>query len=842
MDVLIRDLRLAARRFLHQPGFTAVVVLTLALGVGANTAIFTLIDALMLRSLPVERPEEIYRLGDTNNCCVNSGLQGSFSLFSSRLFEHLRANASDFVELAGFQANTAPVGIRMSGAAVPESLTSQFVTANYFRMFGIEPAAGRLLIPDDDLPSAPPVIVLSYRVWARFGLEPSIIGSTVLVNGRPMTVAGVAPQDFFGDTIRPDPAGVWIPMGQEPVLRGDGSLIERSNQHWLYAMGRLAPGAHAEAVSVRMTTALQQWLLTQPLASEQDRQQIPREHIVVTPAGGGVPIMQAQYARSLTLLLVTSAVLLLIAAANLANLLLARADRGQVAIRTALGASAGRLVRQSLTEGVVLALAGAAVGVLVAMSGTRALIALAFPGAQFVPVSVTPSLTTLLFASALAVVTGMLFSGLPALAMSRATPLDALTHMGRSGQGRSFVPRRSLVIVQVTLSFVMITSAGLLASSLGQLERQPLGFESANRVVLRLDVPASGATEERLALLYSRLQERIRRVPGVVNVSYALYSPMEGNNWSSAISIAGRAADPARPESSSWNRVGPQYFATVGTRVVRGRAIDERDAPGMRRVAVVSEAFAQRFFGDTDPVGQRLGIGNAARAGDFEIVGVVEDVKYANATQPVRPMMFLSAFQSVPYDDATARSVQLRSMLLRAIVIQTVAGAGNVEPALRSAVAEVDATVNITRVMSLANQVSANFRVERLMSRVTSLYGVLALVLASLGLYGVTAYTVAQRTREIGVRLALGADRTSIMRHVVGAPVLATGLGLILGVPLASVAANAIKTQLYGVDSQNVTVLAIAGAVLLATAALAAALPAVRAASIDPSRALRTTQ
>jgi predicted permease len=388
----------------------------------------------------------------------------------------------------------------------------------------------------------------------------------------------------------------------------------------------------------------------------------------------------------------------------------------------------------------------------------------------------------------------------------------------------------------------MITSAGLLASSLGQLERQPLGFEPADRVVLRLDMPASGATEERLALLYPRLQERIRRVPGVINVGYALYSPMEGNNWSSAINIAGRAADPARPESSSWNRVGPEYFATVGTRVLRGRAIDDRDAPGMRRVVVVSEAFARRFFGDTDPVGQRLGLGNAAHAGDFEIVGVVEDVKYANATQPARPMIFLPAFQSVPYEEATARSVQLRSMLLRAIVVQTAAGAGNLDQALRNAVAEVDANVNITRVVSLTDQVSANFRIERLMSRVTSLYGVLALVLASLGLYGVTAYTVTQRTREIGVRLALGADRLSIMRHVVGAPVLATGLGLILGVPLASVAANAIKTQLYGVDSQNVTVLGVAAAVLLATTALAAALPAVRAASIDPSRALRTTQ
>jgi predicted permease len=386
----------------------------------------------------------------------------------------------------------------------------------------------------------------------------------------------------------------------------------------------------------------------------------------------------------------------------------------------------------------------------------------------------------------------------------------------------------------------MITSAVMLASSLSNLERQPLGFESADRIVMRLDVPAGGATPERLASFYARLQERLRSIPGVVNASYALYSPMQGNNWSGVISIAGRASDPARAESSSWNRIGPGYFSTLGTRVVRGRAIDERDSPGMRRVAMINEAFARRFFEKADPIGQRVGVGGPERSGDYEIVGVTEDVKYATANQPVRPMLFLPAFQSVDYEDSSARNVQLRSMMLRAVVVHAGAGAINLEPALRAAVAEIDPDVNVMRVIAMPDEVSANFRIERLMSRVTSLYGGLALLLATVGLYGVTAYTVSRRTREIGVRLALGADRSRIMRSVVGAPVLQTLIGLAFGVPLAVGMGRVLQAQLFGIRGDNVVVIATAVVILMATAAVASALPAHRAASIEPSRALRT--
>ena len=525
---------------------------------------------------------------------MNSGLQTSWSLLSYGLFDYLRSNAPEFSDLAGFQANTLTVGMRRTGRGVPESFPAQFVTANYFHVLGVKPAAGRLLQPDDDRPGALPVVVLSYQAWARFGLDRSIVGGNVVLNGLNMTVAGVAAPDFFGDTIRPDPAAAWIPIGQEPAVRGDASIKSRDDQHWLYAIGRLSSGSQPEAVSTRTTIALQQWLGGQSSLTNDQRRELPRQQIVVSPAGGGVPLMQRQFSSSLTVLFLTSAVLLLIACANLANLLLARADRGQAAIRAALGASARRLMRQSMVEGVLLAVAGGAAGVLISFVGTRALIALAFPGTTFVPVTATPSTSVLLFSTALAVVTGALFTVAPAWAMSRTAPLDALSSVGRSVHQRSFVPRRWLVITQVALSCAMLTSAGLLASSLSNLEGQRLGFDPVDRTIVRVDPPAADQSPDRLSLLYERMRERIGRVPGVMSVSYALSSPMDGNNWSSVISIAGRTLE--QTTQSSWNRIGPGYFDTVGTRVLRGRTIEERDGPGSRPVVVVNEEFGRRFF------------------------------------------------------------------------------------------------------------------------------------------------------------------------------------------------------------------------------------------------------
>jgi predicted permease len=446
----------------------------------------------------------------------------------------------------------------------------------------------------------------------------------------------------------------------------------------------------------------------------------------------------------------------------------------------------------------------------------------------------------LAFALGLSVLTGALFTAAPAWAMSRTQPVEALHGVGRSAVSRSFVPRRSLVIVQVALSMVLLASAGLLGGSLARLERQPLGFVPEHGLVVRIDPPAIADQPDKLAAFYQTLQEQLERAAGVRSASYALYSPMEGNNWSGGIGIDGRPPVPGESLNSSWNRIGPRYFDTVGTRVLRGRVIDERDTPSSAHVAVVNATFVRRFFEDANPIGRRLGLFGPKNAADYEIVGVVEDVKYTQANRPTRPMIFLPAFQLSTYDDAASRSVQARSTLMRAIVIRSAPGATGLEASIRRTLAGIDPNLAVLRIDALDDQVAFSFRLERLMSRLTSAYGGLALMLAAIGLYGVTAYGVARRTREIGVRMALGADRTRIMKTVLRGPVLQTVAGLAIGFPLAVLAGRALSTQLYEIGQADPLVISGAALILLVSAILAAVLPARRAASVDPTRALRS--
>jgi predicted permease len=834
------DFRLAARRLRQRPGFTAVAVLTLALGLGANIAIFTLVRATMFQRLPVANPDELIRLGDNDNCCVNSGLQNEVSLFSYTSYANLRDHLPQLALLAAFQASPQQLGIRRVGTAVTETTPSEFVSANYFTTFGVRPAAGRLLESNDDQAGADPVFVMSYAAWERrFGRDPSVIGSAFLIGGKPMTLAGVAAREFFGETIRPDPAAIWLPLGQEPYVRGSAALLQRPDQDWLYAIGRLNPGATPASVEVRATSELQNWLTTQTWLTEDQKKRIGEQRIRVASAAGGVTILRYTYARPLTLLFATSALVLLIAAANLANLLLARTDPGQVAIQTALGASVGRLVRQSLSEGLLLSVLGATLGLVVATFATRAAVALTFARAETLPLDLQPSPVVLAFAIGLALLTGVLFSAAPAWATARSNPIDALRGAGRGGEQRSFVPRRSLVIAQVALSVVLLAGAGLLTESLSKLEQQPLGFKPDGRLVARVRPTAPTADLERLSVTYDRLRTRLLQIPGVVNATYSLYSPMEGNNWSSGISLEGQQSD-TRRDSSSWNRIGPGYFETMGTRLLRGRAIEQRDGLNAPRAAVVNEAFVRRFFPNTDPISRRLGIGAAEHAGDFEIVGITEDVKYTSAERPTRPMIFFPMVQVSPFKDESSRSVQLRSTSIGAIELQVSSNIGSVEPLLRQAIAEIDPDIAVVRVLPMAVQVGLNFQVNRLMARLTAAYGLLALAVAGLGLYGVTAYSVARRTREIGVRMALGAGKARVLMEIVRGALTQTGMGLLIGLPAAALATATLASLLYGIQPRDPVVFLKAALVLAVAAVLAALLPARRAASIDPARALRS--
>lgn len=838
---MLNDVRLSTRRLLQTPGFTLVCVLTLALGIGGTTAVFTLVERVLLTRLPVSRPAELYRLGDDAQCCVNSGLQRAWSLYSYDLYRSVRDHVPQFSELAAFQANPNTVSVRRRPSDPAEPFMGQFVTGNYFQMFGVGAALGRTLTAADDADGATPVIVLSYRTWQRrFAANPGIIGQPLVINGVACLVAGVAPEGFYGDMLRPDPADVWMPLSIEPLVNPQANLRAAVGMHWLYVIGRLRSGADPRDTQQLAAAQVRQWLTAYGEYSSEDRQKIPQITVRLASAASGVSTMRNAVGPSLRLLLAIAGATLLIACANLANLLLARGlgRRVEFAVRSALGASRARLVRQTLIESLLLALVGAISGLAVAYAGARAIVSMAFHGARFVPIDAAPSPTVLAFALVVAMVTGVLFGIAPAVIGSKADPIDAMRGFGRVAGERGSWLRRALVALQVALSLSLVTSAGLLARSLDNLQRQDFGFQTDGRYVAALHTAFGGASLERLDAVYAHLTAAVAAIPGVESVAFSLYSPMSGDNWSTRITVEGHG--PGERLAASWNRASPKYFETIGTPLLRGRVIDERDTRTSPAVAVVNETFARTFFKDGDAIGRRLGFANARGEGtlEYEIVGIVGDTKYQDARAPAYATFFLPFLQGTLASPSRA-GVAFRSNFAKAIELHMTRAGLNLEADIRRALASVDPGLTLTGVLSLDEQVALNFNNERLIARLTVAFGGMALLLACVGLYGVTAYSVSRRTREIGVRMAMGATRGRVLRTVLRASVGQVAAGFALGVPLTIVAGRLLAQQLYGVSARDPRILAGAAVVLAACAALAALIPARRAASLDPQQALR---
>ena len=831
LGTIVQDIRYGLRTLRKSPGFTTVAVLTLALGIGANTAIFTLIDGVMLKSLPVANPAQLYRLGDNNNCCVMTGTQndGSFVLYSYSLYENLRDHTPEFDGLAAFEPWTSDLNVRPTGSA-PQAYKGEFVSGNYFSTLGVRAFAGRLLAPSDDSASAPCVAVMNYHIWqGRFGLDPSVIGSTLSINGVPCAIAGVTPAGFYGDTLRSDPPDFWLPLAADPEKwRLPNAAVE-----WLYLVGRLKSGFAPERVQVRLTVELQEWLSShREVIPERDRKDIPRQHIRLTPAAVGVEQMQTNYATGLRLLMTLSGLLLLITCANIANLLLARgsANRSQTAVRVALGAPRSRVVRQMLTESALLALAGGAAGLYVAYAGTHAILLLAFRGANYIPIDARPSLPVLGFALLMSLATSIVFGILPAWTASQSDPLDALRGAGRSTGDRSSVLQKPLVIAQVAFSIVLLIGAGLVTQSLRNLEDQNFGFVTDGRLIVNIEPGLSGYTEGKLPGLYQRLEETLPQIPGVLSASLSCYSPLGGNNWNEWVFIEGKSQD-FRGTAPSWDRVGPHYFETIGTRLLEGRFIDEQDTPGARNVAVINETFARRFFPNENPIGRHFGMTDVSHSGDYEIVGIVEDAKYQDTRGPAYATFFLPLLQTPPRESFRG--------WVRALELHVAGRPENVESAVRKALADADPNLPVLNMMSFDEQVARNFNQERLIARLTELFGALALILACVGLYGVTAYGVAQRTNEIGIRMALGADRRNVLALLLRAALAQLSWGLAIGIPAALAGGHLLASQLYGVKSYDPEILGLAAVVLVACAIFAASIPARRATRVDPLVALR---
>ncbi|HEV2424895.1 MAG TPA: FtsX-like permease family protein [Terriglobia bacterium] len=492
-------------------------------------------------------------------------------------------------------------------------------------------------------------------------------------------------------------------------------------------------------------------------------------------------------------------------------------------------------MRQVFTESILLAVLGGLAGLAVAFAGTRTILLLAFRGSHFVPISATPSLPVLGFAFLLSLVTGVVFGVVPAWITSHSDPMEAMRGAGRSTQDRGSLARRSLVVLQVALSAVLLIGAGLLSESLRNLENQKFGFEPEGRVIVRLNANLNGYKTEKLYGLYRQIEQNLQQIPGVVSASYSLYSPMRGDNWSLNIHIEGHSPD--EQIGSSFDRVGPHYFETIGTHMLRGRSIGDEDTPTSPQVAVVNQAFVRKYFPKEDPLGKHFGFGDARNAGDFEIVGIVQDAKYQDAREPAYPTCFLP-FLQMAKDPKLA--FMLGSHYIGDIELRVAGKPQNLEAGVRNTLADVDPNLDVFDVITLKEQLARNFNQDRLIARLTQLFGFLALVLACVGLYGVTAYAVAQRTSEIGIRMALGANRSNVLRLVLRGALLQLCFGLTIGMPAALAGGRLISNQLYGVKSHNPAILSLAAAILGACALIAAFVPARRAASVDPMRALRT--
>ena len=842
MKTLYQDIRYAVRQLRKSPVFTVTAVLTLALGIGANTAVFTLVHEVMLKSLPVTNPGGLYRVGDEYNCCVQGSLQDNWSMFPYPLYQYLREHTPEYEQLAASQTNRPSLSVRRQGATAAESFPSELVSGNYFSTLGVSAFAGRLITPADDKEGAAPVAVISFHAWQeKYGQDQSLIGSSVTINGIPMTLVGIAAPGFYGDRRESNPPDFWMPLAIEPTLRRENSLLHMPATAWLYLIGRLHPGTQVSQVSAHMTAELQQYLsVPSNTTSHQDLTQLKKQVIHVSSGAAGVNAMEDEYKRGLYLLLAASAVILLIACANVANLLLARstAMRVRTSLQLAIGASRSRIIRAKLTESVLLSVLGGAAGLLLAYFASRAMVALAFRGANFVPITSSPSLPVLGFTFLVSLATGVIFGVAPAWIASRSDPAEALRGATRSTRDTSALPQKALVVVQAALSLVLLVVAGLVTQSLRNLQNQDFGFAKQGRILVQINPSSVGYTQERLAGLYQQLEDRFAHMPGVLHESLSLYTAQQGNNWGEGVFVPGRAPQPN--DGSSWDRVSAHYFETIGTPILRGRGFLESDTATSQHVAVVNEAFVKKYFPNTpDVIGQHFGKDEASHAGDYEIVGVAKDAKYQNAARPARSMFFVPLAQTIKYETAVDQMVESASMYMGTLELHVAGDPGSFGPQIRQTLAGVDPNLTPLSINSFEEQIQLRTNQNTLISRLSSAFGLIALLLASIGLYGLTAYQVARRTGEIGIRMALGANRLNILQLVLRGAFLQVAIGLAIGIPLVFLSGKLLASQLYGVGGFDPLVLILAIATLALCALAASILPARRAAIIEPIQALR---
>jgi predicted permease len=850
LETLIQDVRYALRQLRKSRGFTVTAVLTLALGIGANAAIFTLVNAILLKNLHVVDPSTLIRIGNNTECCVNYGTaedsgagdDGSYALFATDTWQQLQKNAPEFEELAAMQSGFGTIIARRDKTQEARSVTGEFVSGNYFRTFGLQPGIGRLFTDADNVIGAPLVAVMSYSTWQNnYGGDPSVVGSTFWIDTKAVTITGIAPKGFYGDRLSSAPPDFYLPIESVPVLT-NRTFVHEPGMRWLYIIGRIKPGVARAPLQAKITELVRQSLSpTTGFSGERGKRALAKAHVVLSPGGAGIQDMQDSYASKLKLLLWISGLVLLIACGNIANLLLVRGmnRREEMSVRTALGAMRTRIVRQLLTESIVLSIISGMAGLLIAYAGTRMLLAMAFPGAQNVPIDAAPSGVVLAFAFGISLLTGILFGVAPAWITSNANPADALRSGTRTTTSGASLLQRSLIVLQSALALVLLVGAGMFIQSLNKLRNIDLKLNPANRYIVHFNPQAAGYSPAQVEALYRIIEERFHAIPGVQTVGISSNTPMEANNTGDGVQIQGQ---PSLNDGASWVRGNAEYFDSVGTHVLMGRGFTTRDTSTSPAVAVVNQSFVKRFFKPAEnPIGRRFGSPGTQSSGDFEIVGVVEDTAYTSATWKNHHMYFIPMTQRIP-ESARRRPIEQDTGLYAgAIVIQTDRLMDNMESLARQTLAAINPNLSVVKFQTFDEQIADRFTEDRMITRLMTLFSILALLLATLGLYGVTAYTVTRRTSEIGIRMALGANRSSVVGMIMRGAMLQTAIGLAaIGIPVAWFCVRYIESQLYETKGMSLAVLTIATLTLTAAAAVAGLIPAQRAASTNPSQALRT--
>jgi predicted permease len=829
MRNLAADLRFALRTFRKSPVFVAVALLSLALGIGANTAIFTLIDQLMLRLLPVKHPEQLVTLWGRGS--HYGGNNGQYKL-SYPMYIDFRDKNQVFDSMFG----SWDTALNLSFDGRTERIAGQLVTGSYFPGLGVGAALGRVLTPEDDrVKGGHPVVVLSYRYWlTRFAGNPGVIGKKLSVNGYPMTVVGVSQAGFDGT----DPANspqIRLPILMEEQIDAPSTNLEDRRFRWVDVFGRLKPGETMEQAKAGLQPLFHQiieWEVQQKEFSRTapiTREKFRRMWLDLLPASKGRSYLREQFSNSLRVLMAIVALVLLIACANVANLLLARATARQkeIAVRLALGAGRQRIICQLLMESLLLAFAGGIAGLALAIWIDRALISFLPVGISALAISTTPDWRVLAFAFGISLFTGVVFGLVPALQSTRVnlapTLKDSVGSIAASG---SVGLRKALVAAQVSLSLLLLVGAGLFIRSLQNLKELDPGFRTKNLLTFAVDPTANGYPRERSLQFYQQLKEGLDSIPGVETSSLAVVPVLEGNEWDNWVSVENFKPKPGEWIDPHVNFVWPSYFQTLDVPILEGRDFRITDAANAPKVAIVNEKFAKEYFGD-HALGRHLGMGgDPGTKLDIEIIGVVRDSKY----ESMRDEMPLEVF--TPYLQRTyANSMSA--------YVRTARDPEQMFSIVRQVVNRIDPNVPLYRVKTLEKQLDNSLVTERLVASLSSAFGLLATLLAAIGLYGVMAYTVARRTREIGVRMALGAARSDVIWLVMKDALLLIVIGIGVALPLAVALTRLVKAQLYGITPNDPLSLISATVVIFSVALIAGYVPARRATTIDPMRALR---